>query len=76
MSSEATQAEYLLVFRGTQWHHSVSPELASAFVRSVVSKTLAAKEESTAITAQQQPKRLLSPTGPNRSAALAIPTHW
>ena len=26
MSSEATQSEYLLVFRGTQWHHSVSPE--------------------------------------------------
>ena len=26
MSSEASESEYLLLFRGTEWHHSLAPE--------------------------------------------------
>jgi hypothetical protein len=26
MSSEASQSEYLLLFRGTEWHHALAPE--------------------------------------------------
>jgi hypothetical protein len=26
MSPEASQSEYLLLFRGTEWHHSLAPE--------------------------------------------------
>lgn len=26
MSSEASKSEYLLLFRGTEWHHSLAPE--------------------------------------------------